>query len=124
MNTSAPVSYTHLTLPLRVLGPRVLIAPDIESQEPTKTPSGLLLAPTLEAAVNGRDAEVSYVSGTIVAVGTHHVCRLCGTSGRDFTVGDRVAFSWKSGQDVIVEGTPYVIMPMADVLAVLEETYV
>jgi len=36
-------------------------------------------------------------------------------------VGDRVTFSWASGQQIAVDGDKYLIMRASDVLAVLEE---
>lgn len=139
-----------MSLPLRVVGDRVLIKPDLDDHAVTATDSGLLVADTLEAAVTGQDVAPSYVSGTVVAMGdqdalfdvrpyvlrrlreapvldlpltlirdiealpTHRPC--------DFALGDRVTFSWKSGQDVEIDGEAYVIMKTTDVLAVLQET--
>lgn len=138
-----------MNLPLRVLGDRVLIKPDIDEHAVTTTESGVLVAETLEAAVTGADVAASYVSGTIVAIGNqdapfdvrpyilrrlkdkHGMVRLLHLIKEiedlpahrpcDFSVGDRVTFSWKSGQEVTIDGETYVIMRERDVLAVLEE---
>ena len=36
-------------------------------------------------------------------------------------VGDRVAFSWATGQEIAVDGDRFVILRASDVLAILEE---
>lgn len=56
--------------PLRVLGDRVLIAPDIEDRAPEVTASGVVLAHSLAAAVTGSDPVVAWSRGTVVALGT------------------------------------------------------
>jgi len=56
-------------LPIRVIGPRVLIKPDIEDQQPEQTASGLYVAKTLEAAATGEDARQAWYTGVIVAFG-------------------------------------------------------
>lgn len=35
-------------------------------------------------------------------------------------VGDRVTFSWASGQQITVDGTPYLILRVSEILGVLE----
>jgi|SRR6185436_1045321 len=110
-----------MRLPLRVIGDRVLIQPDVEDHAPTETESGLVLAPTLAAAVAGQDVATSYTSGVIVALGSDTPCTKCGRGAIDFRIGDRVTFSWKSGQEVTIDNLTYVIMRARDVLAVLDE---
>jgi co-chaperonin GroES (HSP10) len=56
-------------IPIRVVGPRVLIKPDIEEQKPEQTASGLYLAKTLEAAATGEDAREAWYTGVVVAFG-------------------------------------------------------
>jgi co-chaperonin GroES (HSP10) len=58
-----------VSLPIRVIGPRVLIKPDIEEQKPEQTASGLYLAKTLEAAATGEDAREAWYTGVVVAFG-------------------------------------------------------
>jgi co-chaperonin GroES (HSP10) len=52
-----------------VIGPRVLIKPDIEEQKPEQTASGLYLAKTLEAAATGEDVREAWYTGVVVAFG-------------------------------------------------------
>jgi co-chaperonin GroES (HSP10) len=59
---------TH-TLPFRPLGARVVIQADVEDRAPEATASGLIVAKTLAAAVEGSDAEDSWFVGTVVALG-------------------------------------------------------
>ena len=56
-------------LPLRVLGDRVLIRPDVEDQIVEQTDEGLYTAPTLVAAVEGVDKTRWYTTGTVVQIG-------------------------------------------------------
>ena len=58
-----------MVVPLKVLGHRVLIRPDLETHAPSLTESGLYLAASVAAAVTGEDATTSLSRGTIVAVG-------------------------------------------------------
>lgn len=58
-----------MTVPLRVLGNRVLVRPGVNANAPETLPSGLLIAKSLAAAVVGEDATVSVHRGTVVAVG-------------------------------------------------------
>lgn len=55
---------------LRVLGPRVLVRPDIDSREPEATESGVVIAKSMAAAVTGMDPVVSYSRGTVISVGS------------------------------------------------------
>lgn len=56
--------------PLRVLGDRVLICPDLDERAPEQTESGVVLAKSLAAAVTGSDPVVAWSRGTVVALGT------------------------------------------------------
>ena len=57
-------------IPLRVLGDRILIKPDVDSNAPEQRESGIVVAKTLAAAVTGEDVTTSVSRGTVVAVGT------------------------------------------------------
>lgn len=59
-----------MTLPLRPLGDRVLIRPDIERHAVETHPSGVLTAQSMAAAITGEDARLSVSRGTVLAVGT------------------------------------------------------
>jgi chaperonin GroES len=94
------------------LGDRVLIRPEAN---PTQTESGLHL-------VEHRKPETM---GEVVAVPERlaTVCPECGHTHfrvTDVKVGDTVAFSWQTGQEVFVEEERYFLMREADILAVLE----
>ena len=56
-------------VPLKVLGNRVLIKPDVDTNAPEQLESGIYIAKTLSAAVTGEDATKSWCRGTVVAVG-------------------------------------------------------
>ena len=58
-----------MTVPLRVLGDRVLIRPDVSANAPEALDSGLLVAPSLASAVTGEDPTVSLCRGEVMAVG-------------------------------------------------------
>lgn len=144
-----------MTLPFRPLGSRVVIRADRDDGAPTSTPSGLQLAKTLAAAVDGSDAQDSWFVGTIVAKGPlvnqvdirpylvrklqrladaplpnmplvaqiralrRHVMALPTEIAGPLRIGDRVCFSWRSGQQICVDEDRYLIMAASDVLAVL-----
>ena len=55
--------------PLRVLGARVLIRPDRQTNAPAVLESGLLVAPSLASAVSGEDPTVSVCRGEVIRVG-------------------------------------------------------
>ena len=100
--------------PFRPLGDRVVIQADIEDRAPHQAGSGLLVAKTLAAAVEGSDVEDSWFMGTVVALGPL-------VDQRDpIQVGDCVTFSWAAGQQITVDGTKYLIMRQRDVLAVVD----
>jgi co-chaperonin GroES (HSP10) len=56
-------------IPFRLIGPWVLVKPDINSNAPETTDSGVVIAKSLAAAVTGEDPTVSVHRGTVVAVG-------------------------------------------------------
>ena len=56
-------------VPLRVLGARVLIRPDVQANAPKTLDSGLVVAPSLVSAVTGEDPTVSVCRGEVIAVG-------------------------------------------------------
>ena len=56
-------------IPLKVLGDRVLVKPDVNANSPEQHASGIYLAKSLAAAVTGEDATTSLCRGTVVAVG-------------------------------------------------------
>lgn len=139
---------------LRVTEDRVLIKADREEHAPEQTASGLYVASSLAAAVDGRDAGESWFVGTIVQLGPlvnyldirSRVVRWLTEledEGHDILpaeirvlrervenlprhmpdplrVGDRVTFSWASGQQIAVGEDRYLILRADDVLAVLE----
>ena len=57
-------------IPIRVLGDRVLVKPDVNDNAPTTTEAGIVLAPSLASAVTGSDPTLSVSRGTVVGVGT------------------------------------------------------
>ena len=59
-----------MTVPLRVLGDRVLVKPDVNLNAPKTLASGVVVATSLAAAVTGEDATTSICRGTVIAVGT------------------------------------------------------
>lgn len=85
---------------IRPLGDRILIKP---AQNPSQTDSGLWLS----------EHRKPDVQGTVVAMGDY-------LRYPDLKLGDDVVFSWASGQDLVIDGEPYLVMREADVLAVLE----
>ena len=58
-----------MTVPLRVLGPRVLVRPDVNRNAPEQTEAGIYVATSLAAAVTGEDPTMSWHRGTVIAVG-------------------------------------------------------
>lgn len=57
-----------MSVPVRVMPGKVLIQPDVEAQAVEARDSGILLAKTLTAAVEGDDARESWYSGTVIAM--------------------------------------------------------
>ena len=140
---------------VRVTQDRVLIKADREDKAPTQTASGLYVAQSLAAAVDGSDLGESWFVGTIVQLGPlvrrfdvrdtvldwlqelldeeYHVYsaaelrllktrieRLPSEHLDPLKVGDRVVFSWASGQQVTIDDERYVVLRQDDVLGVLE----
>jgi co-chaperonin GroES (HSP10) len=58
-----------MSVPLRVLGDRVLVKPDRDPNAPETLESGIVVAKSLAAAVTGEDATTSVHRGTVLAVG-------------------------------------------------------
>lgn len=56
-------------IPLKVLGDRVLVRPDVLSNAPEQTASGVYLAQSMAAAITGEDYTTSVHRGTVIAVG-------------------------------------------------------
>ena len=56
--------------PLRVLGNRVLVRPDVNSNAPETSTGGIVMAASLAAAITGDDPTVSLCRGTVVGLGT------------------------------------------------------
>ena len=142
-------------LGLHVTEDRVLIRADREDHAPTQTESGVYLAKSLAAAVEGDDPADSWFVGTIVQLGPavnrldvrsrvlrwlhdledheHDIALVeiralrqrVDTLPRDMPdplhVGQRVCFSWASGQQINLDGEKYLILRAADVLGVLEK---
>lgn len=147
-----------MSLGFTPLGDRIVIKADIEDHAPQETASGLLLASSMAAAVDGSDTEDSWFVGTIVAIGplvNHFDCRkfvlrklrglfpalrvdeshICAEIEDEIipaiealptdcpdplNVGDRVTFSWASGQQMTLDGEKFLIMKASEVLAVLD----
>lgn len=86
---------------IRPHGDRVLIKP---TRNPAQTESGLWLS----------EHRKPDTQGTVVALGE------C-LKWPDLRLGDDVVFSWASGQDVVIDGEPYIVMREVDVLAVVVE---
>lgn len=149
-----------MSVPFRPLGNRVVIKADRDDRAPVATDSGLVLAQTLAAAVEGSDSEDSWFVGTVVEIGPlvqhfdvrayvlnrltrmvtdntvpedfpgdvmslrDELARLPPSCPDPIRVGDRVTFSWASGQEITVDGEKFLIMAASEVLAVLEPEYV
>lgn len=139
---------------LQVTADRVLIRADREDKAPTQTASGLYVAKSLAAAVDGSDSGESWFVGTIVQLGPlvrrfdvrdtvldwltelidegHDIAQvelkclrarirnLPQEHADPLSVGDRVVFSWASGQRVAIGEDKYVVLRQDDVLGVLE----
>lgn len=136
-----------MTVPLRVLGDRVLVKPDVNLNAPETLASGVIVAKSLAAAVMGEDATTSICRGTVVGVGTakhplHYETERLATrleQGPPFTdlldaarllrdlirrqpcvaVGDDVLFSHDAGQETVIDDETYVILREAELLAVV-----
>lgn len=143
------------SLGLQVTQDRVLIRADREDKAPTQTASGLYVAQSLAAAVDGSDSGESWFVGTIVQIGPlvrrfdirdtvfDWLTELI-DHGHDMSVaelralririralpqehidplkvGDRVVFSWASGQQIAIGEDRYVLLRMDDILGIVEE---
>lgn len=138
---------TGTTIPLRVLGDRVLVKPDVNLNVPKTLASGVVVAKSLAAAVTGEDATASICRGTVIAVGTprhplHHEVDVLARRlehGPAFTdtmdaakllrdlirrqpcvsISDDVLFSHDAGQETVIDGETYVILREHELLAVV-----
>ena len=139
-----------MSAPIRVMGTRLLIAPDREDLSPIQTDSGVFLARTIGAALTGHDEHESWYSGTVLAVGKgltglfdvrafvlRRVRAMVEHGGGDLGQlvreiealplnvscdvheGDRVTFSATAGHAIELDGAPYLILDIAEVLGVL-----
>jgi co-chaperonin GroES (HSP10) len=140
---------------LTVTQDRVLIRADREDKAPQQTASGIYLAQSLAAAVDGSDSGESWFVGTIVQLGplvrrfdvretVHDWLLELEQAGHDISpvelkalrmriralpkehvdplnVGDRVVFSWASGQQIAMGEDKYVLLRVDDVLGIVEE---
>ena len=135
-----------MTLPLKVLGDRVLVKPDILSNAPVQTDSGVVIATSMAAAVTGEDATPSVNRGTVIAVGhpkhprAEEVLELVNELEqvefrraedisllRDLVrrepccaVGDDVLFAYDAGQQITLDDESYILLHEADLLAIVE----
>ena len=136
-------------IPLRVLGDRVLVKPDVNQNAPEMLTSGIITAKSLASAVTGEDPTTSVSRGTVVGVGhprhwLHdeadalaarveragaHAGVFCDAAAmlRDLVrrapcvaVGDDVLFSHDAGQETVIEGDHYVILHEHELLAVVD----
>ena len=57
-----------MAIPLKVLGDRVLVKPDVIDNAPETTESGVVIAKSLAAAVTGSDPQQSINHGTVVGI--------------------------------------------------------
>lgn len=58
-----------MTVPVKVLGDRVLVKPDVIDNAPETTASGIVLAKSMAAALTGEDKTTSVSRGTVIAIG-------------------------------------------------------
>ena len=97
---------------LQPLGDRILIRPE---ENPTQTDTGLHLVEEAQPETSG-----------VVIATPRSAWTDCPDCGRHVErnpcvqTGDTVVFSHKSGQEIQVDGTRYLIMRESDILAVLE----
>lgn len=136
---------------VQVTADRVLIRADRDDQIPQATGAGLYCATSLAAAVAGEDPQESWFTGRIVQLGPtvnrldarrameqilrdlmpsgvvtvdEIRARLAAVPREDPTplaVGDRVCFSWASGQQLTIGADRYLILRAGEVLAILED---
>jgi co-chaperonin GroES (HSP10) len=128
---------------LHVIGSRVLIRP---LENPTQTDSGLHLVEHRKPECMGEVVSVGEAVHPLKDVAEDLATRLerdtppwddanlhadAATLLRDLTrkepsvtAGDVVVFSWAAGQELLVNDTRYLLLPEADILAVLEDAHV
>jgi co-chaperonin GroES (HSP10) len=107
-----------VSVPFTPLADRVVIQADREDHAPVTTESGVVLAATMAAAVTGADTEDSWFVGTVLACGPDVDPLKAG-----FQVGNRVVFSWTSGQEIRIDGEKFLIMRASQVLALSGEDH-
>mgnify|MGYP001609349557 CR=1 FL=1 len=137
-------------IPLKVLGNRVLVKPDVNANAPVQTAAGVFIAATLAAAVTGEDATVSVHRGTVIAVGqprhplkheaemlarklearargdeevaidAARFLRVLTRKQPSVQVGEDVLFSHDAGQNITVDGETYVLLHDGELLAIVE----
>lgn len=137
-------------LPLKVLGDRVLVKPDVNANAPEQLESGVILAATMAAAVTGEDATTSVCRGTVIAVGNpKHPLTDDASELADWLVselqsysdrvneaavllrdlvrrepcckaGDDVLFSHDAGQQITLESEIYILLKEDELLAIVE----
>ena len=137
-----------MTLPLRVLGNRVLVRPDREANAPAQTEGGIYVATSLAAAVTGEDQTTNFSRGTVVAVGqprhplkdeaealanrlshtfddlAHDAAALLRDVVRRQScvcVDDDVLFPLDAGQQITLASDTYVILAEDELLAVVTD---
>ena len=151
MSTRNTLRDSHkLMIPIRVLGDRVLVKPDVNDNAPVTTEAGIVLAPSLASAVTGSDPTLSVSRGTVVGVGmprhplkeeaealadklsariavasdpeSDAVCMLRDLVRRQpiVSVGDDVLFSHDAGQAIRVDHEDYIILREDELLAVVD----
>jgi chaperonin GroES len=96
---------------IRVLGPRVLV----ERLPDPSSPSGLIEVVVLEQEPSQWGRVVAVGSGTRRQDGTF-------IPVSEVAVGDRVLLKKYTGGEIIVEGRPYAIAMIDDLLGVVEDT--
>ena len=136
-------------IPIRVLGDRVLVKPDVNDNAPVTTEAGIVLARSLASAVTGSDPTLSVSRGTVIGVGTPRhplkeeaealadklsariamasdpesdaVCMLRDLVRREpaVSIGDDVLFSHDAGQLIELEQETFVILQESELLGVV-----
>lgn len=136
-----------MSLPLRVLGDRILVQPDEDRNAPELLASGIHVAKTLSAAVLGEDKTFSVQRGTVLAVGRprHPLKEEAEALARHFeiepdaiteeaaallrtlvcrvpavNIGDDVLFNHDAGQQLTLDNQRYIILHEHELIAVVE----
>ena len=94
------------------LGDRILIRPE---PNPTETESGLQLVEHRKPETMGEVVSVPERIAMDCPECHHRFYRVT-----DVKVGDTVAFSWTSGQELLIDDERFFLMRESDILAVLE----